>query len=154
KILRRIERIATAAPIGESEIQQAIVGAARCRQGIECSETPVVIREGLAETNYLARRTAVVGGGGWIFRRPLEHHRVVRVHAAVWYEVRLRRHVARVGVCVELAVAASAGLIELRMKGKALEAALSSLRLDADSPARRVDVEILSDGLPIVADGV
>ena len=111
-------------------------------------EPAVVIRERLPEAEHLARRTAVVVARGRILRGPLQQHRVVRVHAAGRHEVRLRLHVARVGVGVELAVAARAGLRELRMEREALKAALAPLRLDADAPVGRVDVEYLTTVLP------
>ena len=82
----------------------------------------------------LARRSAVVCGGGRILRGPLEQHRIVCVHAAGGNEIRLRLHVARVGVGVELAVAARPWLVELRMEREALETAFASLRLDVHAP--------------------
>src|SRR6185503_1543630 len=47
-----------------------------------------------------------------------------------------------------------AGLAELRMKRKALEAALASHGLHADAPRRRVDVEIQRHHLAVVAHAV
>ena len=46
------------------------------------------------------------------------------------------------------------GLAELRVEGKALEAALAAGGLHADAPLRIVDVEVERDGLAVVADAV
>ncbi len=78
----------------------------------------------------LARRAAVVGRGRGILGGPFEQHRVVRaLGRASRREVRRRRGVGRVDVGVELAEAARAALIELRMEREALKAALGVLEL-------------------------
>ena len=62
------------------------------------------------------------------------------VGAARGDKVGCRRRVARVGVGVELAEPARASLIELRVHGDALQAALVALRLHGYVPLRVVDV--------------
>ena len=67
---------------------------------------------------------------------------MMRVHSA-WcrMEVRWRRHVRGVGVGVELPEALAALLAELRMKREALEAALTTHRLDRH--VFSVDIQVL-----------
>src|SRR6187200_1870417 len=67
-------------------------------------------------------------------------------------EIRLWRHIRRIGVGVELAVAAAAALVELWMEGDALQSALRPLRLHADLAVGRVDVNVFADRLAVVAD--
>ena len=124
EILREVERIAAAAAVGEADVEQTEIGAPACRERIEGELAGVVVGKGLLEPNQLARGAAVVGVGGRVLGGPFEQDRVVRAGAAARLEVGRRRGVAGVGEGVELAEAARAGLVELRMEGEALEAAL------------------------------
>src|SRR5262245_20033681 len=67
-------------------------------------------------------------------------------------EVRGDRCVGRVKQSVELAVASRATLAELRMECKALETTLTALRLDADLPVGRGQIDKHRDGFAIAAD--
>jgi hypothetical protein len=114
-----------------------------------------VVRERLAQPNQLARRTAVVGRGARRLRRPLQHDGVVRgVGRPGGGEIRRRRHVGRIGVGVELAEAARAAFVELRVKSEALEAALVVLRLHRHGPLRIVDVDVRRHDLAVLAEAV
>ena len=114
----------------------------------------VVISERLPETDHLAWRAAIIRGCCRIFGCPFEQHRIVRRLLAWRVEVGRRHHVGGVEIGVELPEAASAGLIELRVKREALEAPLVAHRLHGHAPPRVADIEKLGYALAVVADAV
>ena len=88
EILREVERIAAASAVGDADVEQTVVRAARASERIERRQAAVVIGERLLEAHDLARRTAVVRGRGRVARRPLVQHGVVRVATAAGLEIR------------------------------------------------------------------
>ena len=130
----------------------ALPGAA---SGLNAGMPGVVVGERLPQPEQLARRPAVVGAGARRLRGPLEQHGVVRwLVAAGRQEIRRGRHVARIEIGVELAVAWRALTPELWVEGEALEPALATGGLHRVCPVRGVDIEVERNGFAVVAHAV
>src|SRR5678816_2781384 len=104
------------------------------------------------DPDHLSWSAPIIGRSRGSLRSPLQNDDIVRSQRSCRLEVSRHAHIRGIGVGIELPIAASAGLTELRVKGKALESAFGSLRLDAYFPIGRGEIEIRGHGLAIGCD--
>ena len=133
-------RVAAAAAIGESDIEESVVGVAGLGERIERGVAGIVIGVGLLPANQFARPGAIVSRSVRIVCGPFKQQGMVCAGSHVRLEVSGHGLIRGIHDGVELAEAPRATLIELGMERKGLKAPFIAL--------------IRSHGLAVGADAI
>src|ERR1700688_2488980 len=111
-------------------------------------------RKRLSGSEDFAWGAAIVDSGMRILRGPFQQDGVVGMPRTVRKKIGLGFDVGCIGVGIKLPVTRRTALIELGVKGKTLEAAVMTARLDVHSPIGGVHIKEPRDSLSVITDRV